>query len=69
MPGHDRVVYAGMPESETEAERLENGVPLHPEVIDWFRGICGEFEIPFDSGVTRAPGRCHIRRQTSPKRG
>ena len=37
-----------MPESETEAERLENGVPLHPEVIDWFRGICGEFEIPFD---------------------
>ena len=48
MPGHDRVMYAGMPESETEAERLENGVPLHPEVIDWFRGICGEFEIPFD---------------------
>ena len=48
MPGHDRVLYAGMPESETEAERLETGVPLHPEVIDWFRGICGEFEIPFE---------------------
>ena len=48
MPGHDRVVYAGMPENETEAERLENGVPLHPEVIDWFRSICGEFEIPFE---------------------
>ncbi len=48
MPGHDRVYYAGLPEVETEAERRANGVPLHPEVVDWFRDICAEFEIPFD---------------------
>ena len=41
-PGHDRVVYAGLLEHEEEAERLERGIPYHPEVIDWFRGITGE---------------------------
>ena len=48
MPGHDRVLYAGMPEEETEAERLEQGIPLHPEVVDWFKGISAEFGIPFE---------------------
>ncbi|HIN15771.1 MAG TPA: Ldh family oxidoreductase, partial [Dehalococcoidia bacterium] len=48
MPGHDRVYYAGLPEHETRIERRETGVPLHPEVIEWFRGICAEFEITFD---------------------
>jgi L-2-hydroxycarboxylate dehydrogenase (NAD+) len=47
-PGHDRVLYAGLPEHETRIERRENGVPLHPEVVEWFRGICAEFEITFD---------------------
>jgi L-2-hydroxycarboxylate dehydrogenase (NAD+) len=48
MPGHDRVYYAGLPEHEMRIERREKGVPLHPEVVDWFRDICAEFEIPFD---------------------
>jgi LDH2 family malate/lactate/ureidoglycolate dehydrogenase len=48
MAGHQRVYYAGLPEHEVRIERTKNGVPLHPEVIDWFRDICAEFEIKFD---------------------
>jgi L-2-hydroxycarboxylate dehydrogenase (NAD+) len=48
MPGHDRVYYAGLPEFEEAIKRNKYGVPLHPEVIDWFRSISAEFEIPFD---------------------
>ncbi len=48
MPGHDQVYYAGLPEHFEGIKRLEQGVPLHPEVVDWFRSICAEFEIPFD---------------------
>ena len=48
MPGEERVLYAGLPEHETRIERRANGVPLHPEVVDWFRDICGEFEIDFN---------------------
>lgn len=47
MPGEPRVLYAGLPESETEAERTKDGIPLHPEVIDWFRGICAELSLDF----------------------
>jgi LDH2 family malate/lactate/ureidoglycolate dehydrogenase len=46
-PGHDRVVYAGLPEHEEDAERREHGIPYHPEVIDWFRATCGEMDIPW----------------------
>ena len=46
-PGHDRVLYAGLPEFEVEQERKANGIPLHREVVDWFRDICGEMDIPF----------------------
>ena len=46
-PGHDRVVYAGLPEAEARADRMANGIPLHPEVIDWFKAMCAEMEIPF----------------------
>jgi LDH2 family malate/lactate/ureidoglycolate dehydrogenase len=48
MPGQDRVLYAGLPEAEVLEERTKNGVPLHPEVIDWFKGICAEYEIFYD---------------------
>ncbi|MEE8362878.1 MAG: Ldh family oxidoreductase [Dehalococcoidia bacterium] len=47
-PGHDRVVYAGLLEVENEAERRERGVPLHPEVVDWFESISSELSIPFN---------------------
>lgn len=46
-PGHDRVVYAGLLEAETVEERQANGIPLHCEVIDWFRKTCSAMEIPF----------------------
>ena len=46
-PGHERVLYAGLLEAETERERRANGIPLHPEVIDWFRITCAEFSVPF----------------------
>ena len=46
-PGHDRVLYPGLPEAETERERSANGIPLHKEVIQWFRDMCNEMGIPF----------------------
>jgi LDH2 family malate/lactate/ureidoglycolate dehydrogenase len=45
-PGHDRVMYAGLPEYEEEIERLKHGIPYHPEVIEWFQGITAELELP-----------------------
>ena len=45
-PGHERVLYPGLPEAETERERRANGIPLHREVVEWFEHICGELSIP-----------------------
>ena len=45
--GHDRVLYPGRPEAESEIERQRLGIPFHPEVIDWFKDICGELSIPY----------------------
>ena len=45
--GHERVLYAGLPEAECEEDRGANGIPFHPEVIEWFRDICGELSIPY----------------------
>lgn len=45
-PGHDRVFYAGLPEHEEEGERMERGIPYHPEVIQWFKAIASELGIP-----------------------
>ena len=45
-PGHDRVLYPGLPEHEDERERRANGIPLHREVVDWFDGIAGELSVP-----------------------
>ena len=45
-PGNDVVTYAGLPEHEEEKERLKNGIPYHPEVIDWFTDIAGELQLP-----------------------
>ncbi len=36
-PGESRVVYPGYPEYEYEVERREQGIPYHPEVIEWFK--------------------------------
>ncbi len=45
ISGAERVVYAGLPEQEAEDERRKHGIPYHPEVIDWFRGITDELNI------------------------
>ena len=45
--GQERVMYPGLPEAETERERKANGIPLHPDVIDWFQDICAQLSIPF----------------------
>ena len=45
-PGHDRVLYPGLPEAECEVEYKAKGIPLHREVIGWFRRICSELQIP-----------------------
>ena len=44
-PGETRVIYPGIPEQEAEVERTENGIPYHPEVIDWFRTTCEELQV------------------------
>ena len=37
--GHERMLYPGLPEGESEAERGANGIPFHPEVIVRFRDM------------------------------
>lgn len=46
-PGCDRVIYPGRLEAEEEEKRAADGIPFHPEVIDWFKSICGELSIPY----------------------
>ncbi len=48
VQGQERVLYAGLMEYETETERKDIGIPLHPEVINWFKNICSELELDFD---------------------
>jgi len=45
-PGHNRVVYPGLPEHETELDRRANGIPLHREVITWFNRCTEELGVP-----------------------
>jgi LDH2 family malate/lactate/ureidoglycolate dehydrogenase len=47
MPGQKRVYYAGLPEHEEEADRRAHGIPLHPEVIEWFRTVSAELSLPW----------------------
>lgn len=43
--GHDRVLVAGQPEWEMLDERTERGIPLHHDVVEWFRGVCAELGV------------------------
>ncbi len=45
-PGHERVMYPGLNAHEVERDRRKNGIPYHPEVLEWFAAICGEQGIP-----------------------
>ncbi len=44
-PGHDRVLYAGLAEAEALAERSVTGIPLHPEVLEWFATATAELGV------------------------
>jgi L-2-hydroxycarboxylate dehydrogenase (NAD+) len=44
-PGHERVVYAGLVAAEEEADRRANGIPYHPEVVEWFRATSAELGV------------------------
>ena len=41
-------MYAGLPEDSEEKERASNGIPYHPEVIEWFRTITSELNVEFN---------------------
>ncbi len=45
--GQERVVYPGRLEAEEQQIREAEGIPFHPEVVDWFKEICGELSIPY----------------------
>ena len=44
-PGQDRVMVAGQLEREAEVDRAKNGIPLHREVVEWFRDTCAEMGV------------------------
>ncbi|MFW6175069.1 MAG: Ldh family oxidoreductase [Chloroflexota bacterium] len=44
-PGHDRVLYPGLPEHEETEKRRREGIPYHKEVIDWFHTISEELDL------------------------
>ena len=39
------VVYAGFLEAKEQEKRMKQGIPLHPEVIDWFTSMSKELNI------------------------
>ena len=51
VKGQKRVLYAGLMEDETTKERMEKGIPLHPEVINWFKDICSELSIEINDSL------------------
>ena len=48
LPGVDQIRLAGEVEHELEQRRRAEGIPLHPQVIDWLRTMCRELDIEFD---------------------
>jgi LDH2 family malate/lactate/ureidoglycolate dehydrogenase len=44
-PGHERVLVPGQLEWEAEQNRRSNGIPLHPEVLDWLKKTSEEFGV------------------------
>ena len=39
-PGEERVLYPGMLGGELRRQRTAEGLPYHPEVLNWFRAFC-----------------------------
>ena len=47
-PGESRGVYPGIPEHEAELERRAEGIPYHPEVIEWFKKTMADLGVTDD---------------------
>jgi LDH2 family malate/lactate/ureidoglycolate dehydrogenase len=47
LPGVDRIYVHGEKEWETERERSQLGVPLHPAVVEGLRGLEPDFGVAF----------------------
>ena len=45
IPGKDKVIYPGLSEHKTQIERIANGIPIHNEVLDWFKKINKELKV------------------------
>jgi LDH2 family malate/lactate/ureidoglycolate dehydrogenase len=41
-PGNERVLYPGLLGAELTRLRQEEGIPYHPEVLNWFESIAAE---------------------------
>ena len=41
-PGNERVMYAGLGSHEAEEERRELGIPYHPDVVAYYKGLAKE---------------------------
>lgn len=44
--GHERVWYPGLLEHEAVLKRRADGIPLHAEVVEWFRKTTSELGLP-----------------------
>ena len=53
-PGHERVLYPGLSEAEEIQARRTDGIPLHREVIQWFRECTSELGLaPLETMTAR----------------
>ena len=43
-PGVAWVVYPGIEDAAAEADRLEHGIPYHPDVVEWFKTTCDSLQ-------------------------
>lgn len=47
VPGQEKVLIPGDPEREMNEERLANGIPLNPKVVEDLRNLSTELGVPF----------------------
>jgi LDH2 family malate/lactate/ureidoglycolate dehydrogenase len=46
-PGHEKVLIPGDPEREMESQRLRQGIPLLPSVVEDLKGLAAKLEVEF----------------------